>query len=66
MATTFRRVDTLEEAQPLSEAGLLWYRYASSSQVWVPDTHTGYWTQHAHMWEDEYRANIQYGILLED
>lgn len=66
MATTFRRIDTLEEALPLSEAGLLWYRYATTSTKWAPDPVVGYWAKHAHMWEDEYSANIQYAILLEE
>lgn len=64
----FQRILSLADAKPLSEAGLLWYKYAGPTQEWQPDKDVGYWSREdvERQWHREASANVWYAILLEE
>ena len=68
----FVEIDTLEKAKPLSEAGLLWYRYPliEYTDDYLVDT-PGYWTdafvgRDRRLWDQERADGCRYYILLEE
>lgn len=67
----FVEIDTLEKAKPLSEAGLLWYRFPliEYTDDYLVDT-PGYWTHYEDrnqtLWDKERAGGCRYYILLEE
>ena len=60
----FKIIDTYEQAVPLSEAGLLWYKVGSSE--WETDP-VGYWGGHEpYVWERLLDLEYVHAILLEE
>lgn len=64
----FKVIETFEEAEPLSQAGLLWCKFPDTD--WFPDDR-GYWHKdepNGALWWDTEKSvdGYLYAILLED
>lgn len=70
----FKVIESYEQALPLSEAGLLWYRRADGSSYaerdWLPDA-PGWWCEPGWRrdqkeWDRLVRLTYEHAVLLED